>query len=131
MLKKFTSIRLANETAWVARSGLPPRTSSLDNFDFQPEPGMLYVATRAISSRVNANHDGWPAEELRKAYRTFVGRGVFVDHNNWNADRSRGVILDAKLHEDKLSSGHDDVWVELLIEVDAQAFPRLASSILS
>jgi hypothetical protein len=66
-------------------------TAALRDFDFIPEPGMLYVTARAISSRVNANYDGWPAEELRKGYRTFIGRPVFVDHNNHNPENSRGV----------------------------------------
>lgn len=127
-IRKTTRLQLATETAWTAGMA---RTSKISDFDFTPEPGMLYVTTRAISSRVNANYDGWPAEELRKAYRTFVGRGVFVDHNNWDTDRSRGVILDSRLYEDRLASGHDDTWIELLIEVDSQAFPKLARAILS
>jgi hypothetical protein len=104
-------------------------TAALRDFDFIPEPGMLYVTARAISSRVNANYDGWPAEELRKGYRTFIGRPVFVDHNNHNPENSRGVILDAKLRESRLASGVEDTWVELLIEVDARAYPRLARAI--
>jgi hypothetical protein len=67
----------------------------------------LYVRCRAISSRVNKNNDGWPSEELASAYKTFIGRPVFVDHNNDDPKRTRGVIVDSKLHVDedeKLSS---------------------------
>lgn len=106
------------------------RVAKLSDFQFNPEPGFLYVTTRAISSRVNANYDGWPPEELRRAYQTFVGRPVYVDHNNWDLKRSRGVIIDAKLYENKLASGHEDVWVELLIEVDANAYPKLAKALI-
>lgn len=108
-----------------------PKTAKISDFDFTPQPGMLYVTTRAISSRVNSNWDGWPPDELRKAYKSFIGRPVYVDHNNWDLRRARGVVLDAKLHENKLASGHDDVWIELLIEVDAKAFPKLAQAILN
>lgn len=130
-IRKWSKLQL-NDDAFTQQGegSAHVRTAKLADFQFQPEPGFLYVTTRAISSRVNANYDGWPPEELRRAYMTFVGRPVYVDHNNWDLMRSRGVIIDAKLYENKLASGHEDVWVELLIEVDAQAFPKLAQSII-
>lgn len=130
--KKHTKLQLNRSSAHVASSNAANiRTAKLSDFQFNPEPGFLYVTTRAISSRVNANYDGWPPQELRQAYKTFVGRPVYVDHNNWDLKRSRGVIIDAKLYENKLASGHEDVWVELLIEVDANAFPKLAKQIIA
>lgn len=132
-IQKYTTLQL-NHDAGVFRASadsFSKLAGKISDFEFTPEPGFLYVTTRAISSRVNANHDGWPPEELRRAYMTFVGRPVYVDHNNWDLKRSRGVVIDAKLYENKLASGHEDVWVELLIEVDANAFPKLAKSILA
>jgi hypothetical protein len=102
-----------------------------DDWGIEPVAGMLYVTTRAISSRVNANYDGWPASELEKAYRSFVGRGIYVEHNNWDPSRSRGVIMGVKLHKSKLASGEPDYWVELLEEIDAQNFPKLAQAVMS
>src|SRR5689334_17547383 len=67
----------------------------------KPQPnadGYLYVKTRAISSRVNKNNDGWPAEELAKSYKSFEGRPIFVDHNNDDPSRTRGVVVWSKLH---------------------------------
>src|SRR3990170_8486957 len=128
---KYTTLQLSGDARVAAtRASSSPVTAKLSDFQFNPEPGFLYVTTRAISSRVNANYDGWPPEELRQAYGTFIGRPVYVDHNNWDLKRSRGVVIDSKLYESKLGSGHEDVWVQLLIEVDAQAFPKLAQSIL-
>ena len=110
--------------------------------DSKTEDGYLYVRTRAISSRVNKNNDGWPSEELANAYSTFVGRPVFVDHNNDDPKRTRGVIVDSKLHtDDEKVSALDSyyatapdnhkppTWIELLIEVDASTFPKLAKGI--
>ncbi len=105
--------------------------------------GYLYVRCRAISSRVNKNNDGWPSEELSKAYSTFVGRPVFVDHNNDDPKRTRGVIVDSKLHvdDDEKTSALDPyystapdnhkppTWIELLIEVDGKTYPKLAEAI--
>lgn len=109
------------------------------------EDGYLYVQTRAISSRVNKNGDGWPSTALKEAYSTFEGRPVFVDHNNDDPDRTRGVVVWSNLHiEDdleKISTADDyyasapnehlpPTWIELLIEVDAQEFPKLAKRIV-
>lgn len=130
-IRKFTTQKLAeNDTAAFA-ADLPFEGTKVLDWGFTPEPGYLYVTTRAISSRVNSNYDGWAPDELRKSYSSFIGRPVYVDHNNWDINRARGVIVDARINEAKLASGHEDVWVEILIEVDANAFPKLAKAILS
>jgi len=100
-------------------------------FDYTVRPGFLYVRSRAISSRCNDNFDEFPAEELEKSYRTFLGKPVFVNHNNENHKRARGVIIDAALHKDSNADGSKDWWVELLHEVDAVRFPKLAQEILN
>lgn len=106
------------------------------------DDGYLYVRARAISSRVNKNNDGWPSEELSRAYKTFMGRPIFVDHNNEDFRRARGVIVDSRLHvEDEKTSALDPyystapdnhkppTWIELLMEVDAKTYPKLARAI--
>lgn len=104
---------------------------SLQDFDYKERPGYLYAVSRAISSRVNANYDGWPVHELRKAYKTFVGRPVFVEHNNSDPAQARGVVLDAIYKETRLASGITDGSVYCLMEIDAQTFPKLGSAIMS
>lgn len=114
--------------------------------DYLTDDGYLYVRVRAISSRTNKNHDSWPSDELKKAYRTFIGKPLFVDHHNHNPKKARGIVVDAELHiEDSKTSSLDpyyagsDVdplhmpptWVELLLEVDAKKFPKLAKAIIS
>lgn len=151
------------------------RVASLDKIadfeDYRTDDGYLYARIRAISSRVNKNHDGWPSVELAGGqeifdkhagtktgaftasvdkeasygYSTFLGKPIFVDHNNSDPSRARGVIVDAKLHvEDQKTSSLDpyyagnDVnplhvpptWVELLLEVDAKSFPKFAQAII-
>jgi hypothetical protein len=108
----------------------------------QDEDGYLYVRCRAISSRVNKNHDGWPSAQLAEAYESFIGRPIFVDHNNDDPGRTRGVIVDSRLHVDdeKMSSfdpyyanapdNHKPpTWIELLLEVDAKTYPKLAKNV--
>lgn len=124
------------------------RTASLAKFadfnDYKTDDGYIYVRVRAISSRVNKNNDGWPAAELQKSYRSFIGKPIFVDHHNTDPKRSRGVIVDAALHvEDSKTAALDPyyadapeahkppTWIELLLEVDAKRFPRLAKAIVN
>lgn len=100
-------------------------------FNYTPRPGYLYVRSRAISSRCNDNYDMFPAEEIAKAYKTFIGKPVFVNHHNDDHRRARGIILDAALHRDKNPDGSPDTWAEVLMEVDAMTFPKLAKAIIA
>jgi hypothetical protein len=102
----------------------------LSDFNFTPEPDYLYTVSRAISSRVNANYDGWPVDQIKKSYKTFIGRPIYVEHNNSDPERARGVILDAVYRETKLASGITDASVYCLMEVDAKTFPKLATAIM-
>jgi len=103
---------------------------TFDDFNFKPEPGYVYAVSRAISSRVNANYDGWPVDQIKKSYKTFVGRPIYVEHNNSDPERARGVILDAVYRESKLASGATDASVYCLMEVDGENFPKLANAIM-
>jgi hypothetical protein len=158
--------------------GAPTRqhTASLDKIsdyqDYRTGDGYLYVRLRAISSRVNKNHDGWPSVELAGSqdlfdkhrqsstgfsltaaegnpeygFATFMGKPNFVDHHNSDPKRARGVVVDSRLTVEPTdsktasldpyySSGDVDhehlppTEIELLIEVDARSFPRLAQAI--
>lgn len=100
-------------------------------FNYTPREGYLYVRSRAISSRCNDNFDMFPAGEIESSYHTFLGKPVFVNHHNDDHRRARGVIIDAALHKDINPDGSPDTWVELLHEVDAVKFPKLAKAILA
>lgn len=100
-------------------------------FSYTPREGYLYVRSRAISSRTNDNFDTFPAEEIKKAWASFIGKPVFVNHHNDDIRRKRGVIIDAALHEDIAPDGTKDTWIEVLMEIDAVRFPKLAAAILA
>jgi hypothetical protein len=99
--------------------------SKFGSFAFKPRPGYIYPRVRAISARINKNFDGFPSEELQKAAHTFNGRPVFVNHNNQDPKRTRGVILASQYHG--LS---EDPHITILPEVDALTFPMLAQDII-
>lgn len=144
-----------------------------DFHDYRTDDGYMYVRLRAISSRVNKNNDGWPSIELaggpeifdrhakqsssgftveasegnpKFGFATFMGKPNFIDHNNSNPERARGVVVDAKLKVlpiEKVASSGDDYWtsasldpehappteIELLLEIDAKQFPKYAKAI--
>jgi hypothetical protein len=149
MITKFAKAEILD----VRSSKKKQKHASLDKFasigdktDYRVEDGYIYTKVRAISSRVNKNNDGWPSEELAKAYSTFIGKPIFVDHNNSDPTRARGVVVDARLHvEEDLqrASAFDPyyatapnnhkppTWIELLLETDARQFPKLAQAIIS
>lgn len=150
--------------------------SKLGDFEsYRTEDGYLYARCRAISSRVNRNHDGWPSVELAGSpdifdrhitsaalsrhvggftieaskdeeygFSTFLGKPIYIDHNNHDPQRARGVVVDAKLHVEDLrtasaldpyyASAPDNhtppTWVELLLEVDAKSFPKFAAALI-
>lgn len=138
---KSSNKRLTYEYDSPEYSGLSKFAALQDGV--REEDGYLYVRCRAISSRVNKNNDGWPSEELANGYKTFEARPIFVDHNNSDPRRTRGVIVDSTLHvedADKVSAldpyyasapeNHKPpTWIELLLEVDADTYPKLAEKV--
>lgn len=119
-----------DNTSLAHKESIEVHPVSFDSFKFAEKEGYLYTVARAISSRVNANYDGWPVDEIKQSYKTFIGRPVFVEHNNSDPKRARGVIKDAIYRETKLASGIIDASVYCLMEVDAKSFPKLASAIM-
>ena len=78
MFTKYASAQLL-EAKMARPSGSLMKDAHRHTFDYEPRPGYLYVRSRAISSRTNDNFDHFPAEEIKQAYRTFVGKPVFVN----------------------------------------------------
>jgi hypothetical protein len=176
-LTKFATFEISNVLD-IKSSPTKSKTASLrtisDFHDYRTEDGYLYVRIRAISSRTNKNHDGWPTIELaggkdawdrissqhqaaeggfrveadtnqEYGFPTFVGKPIFVDHNNHNPEHTRGAIVDSAFNvlDHKTAAASDDYWggddvdpehfppaeVELLLEVDAQEYPKFAEKI--
>lgn len=132
MIRKFAvSAALLDPAIEVRELTRMEKAAHRHTFQYEPRAGMLYVRSRAISSRTNDNFDTFPAEELRQSWATFIGKPVFVNHHNDDHTRMRGVIIDAALHEDKAPDGTDDTWIEVLMEVDAVRFPLLAQAVVN
>lgn len=102
---------------------------SLGSFNYDDRGnGFLYVSVRACTADVpNLNLDMLPGDELKTAYKTFIGSPVYVNHKNSNLDRARGFIIDACYHKED----PNDKWIEILMEMDEETFPKLCGYIRS
>lgn len=131
-MSTYHTVRVAGNTAHeLSASGVKQvlmsyrgRKLAAVDPDWKPRPGMLYTQVRAISARVNQNFDAWPSDELKKSYRTFLGKPVFVNHNNDDPERARGKVIAARYVE-----AGDDKYIEVVQEIDAECFPKLAREI--
>ena len=129
MNSRLASRRLSSEKSSVlTKEAL--QDLNLQDFDvmdgWEPTPGKIYTKVRAISARINQNYDAWPSDELKKSYRTFLGKPVFVNHVNDDPRKARGVVVAARFVENS-----DDKYVEVIQEVDADRFPILAHELVT
>lgn len=81
-----------------------------------------YERYSKICRGANDNGDFFSEEELKKSYKSFIGKAAFVDHQNENVENARGIIVDA-IWNDR------GKFVELLKAVDKKAYPELARGI--
>lgn len=132
MLRKYASMTVLSAKMGDESTSFV-KTGHRHDFDgeYDERPGYLYVHSRAISSRVNENYDGFDGDEIAKSYQTFHGKPVFISHHNSDPKRARGVIVAEALHPDFNHDGSPDTWVEVVMEVDAKTFPKLAKAILA
>lgn len=110
--------------------GRTASTERVGSFEFEgnDDGKYLYVALRACTADVpNLNYDMLPSDELCTAYESFVGCPVYLNHDNTDPAKARGVIIDAKYHDED----PDDQWVEILAELDEERCPKLCSLIKS
>ena len=85
-------------------------------FEFDPD-NYLYFRNRAITcDERNANGDIFPYDEVKKAYTTFIGKGIFYNHNSDDPNNSMGIILDANFVE----PAQKHAYTELLCATDRQ-----------
>ena len=96
------------------------------DWSFEKQNGMLYVAVRAVSVGTNGNGDHFTEEELKKAYKTFIGKGVFVNHASNDIEKKRGKIVDARWVESR-----GDKYVVTLLEMNEKAYPDFCQMIRS
>lgn len=102
-----------------------------DRFDYDLT-NFLYYRARAITADIaNQNGDRFPHPELKTAYPTFVGKGVYFNHDSDKPEKAFGIILDAvytpvHFNDDTFA----DKYVELLCAIDRRAINVLRPGLL-
>lgn len=91
---------------------IPNFPLSFDTKDF------IYIRARAISGGEkwgpNDNGDFFPWEELKKSYRTFIGKGFFSEHDSDHPAKAKGIIINAELRE-------DEEFIEIIAAIDKES----------
>lgn len=72
----------------------------------------------------NNNNDIFPEEELKKAYKSWVGKPLCLDHQSQSVDMIRGVIVDTVYDDNKKR-------IIALCALDKKNYPDLARKVAS
>jgi hypothetical protein len=94
----------------------PAEIETKAEFELDPT-NFLYVRARAVSAGEfhgqNQNGDYFPEDELKRTFRTFVHRGVYINHKSDDPSGAIGIILDAVWHDEP-----ERKYVECLMAID-------------
>jgi len=101
-------------------------STELKNFEYDPD-NFLYYRARAITADVsNCNGDYFPLKEIRAAYESFIGKGVYFNHDNDAPEKAFGLILDAEMVETPdVDRSHGTGYVEILAAIDKELAEEL------
>lgn len=133
MINKIGSIcKLASVTTDL------PTNIKIDKIIEPKKSNMIYFRARAISAleqgpkgvkwNFNGNFDGFPKAELLKAYKTFCGRSLHLNHDTSSPLKAVGKVLDSFPAEDPDTG---EFYIETLSRVDSDLHPELAKMIVN
>ena len=110
---------------------VPEVSHTADKISAKKDDNFVYFWTRAVSADVpNLNSDLFPLDELKKAYPTFIGRGLYMDHNAQSVANAVGKVFDAKLLEDPTATEEEGrYYVGCLCGVDKTTHPDIAAKV--
>jgi len=91
-----------------------------DVYNFEVEGDNSYIANGFKVH--NCNQDTFPAPELLKAYKQWVGKPLCIDHKSSSVDHVRGVIIDTYYD-------HKNMRVIALCALDRKSYPELAHKV--
>lgn len=129
-IRKVASINeLAKIEPGIAKIASEIITKKDDNF--------LYFWAHAVTASddpqnpiANKNGDIFTLDECKKAYTTFIGRNLHMDHDTSSVSKAIGKIFDAKLlHDPKARDGKGEYYIGCLCGVDKVAHPDIAMKV--
>jgi len=129
MFKRFASVQILERLsdAQCKKLVFPDTAKEAAVFDYDPA-NFTYFRCRAITAdEANGNGDFFPDDELRKAYKTFIGVGLYKDHDSDSIDKAIGKVL----WSDYIIVEGGKNYVECIAAVDKQLAPDLARRVES
>ena len=109
------------------------RSARINVKEFMYDPdNFLYYRARAITADVsNSNGDYFPIKEVKAAYESFIGKGVYLNHDNDIPEKAFGLVLDAEMVETPTAErSHGTGYVEILAAVDKELAEELHPGLL-
>jgi hypothetical protein len=141
MLKKLGSVLYITKTAASATELLIDRPLVEDQKVIEGKnPEFLYFVAKAIAAgdegpidknghrepNYNGNADFFPKKEIESAYQTFIGKGIYLDHNASSVMYSVGKIIDAFPTVDP----DNGEWsISCLAKIDQKLHPEIARKV--
>jgi len=81
-----------------------------------------WVSDKGIHPYMNSNGDIFPEDELVRAAPTWIGKGLYCNHQSSDVEKLRGIIIDTQ-YDPKSKA----LWA--LVALDRKNFPILASQV--
>lgn len=120
----------------LAKAAAADVTLAIDKVIETKKEGCVYFRARAISAgdqgpkgvkwNYNGNLDYFAKKELLRAFPTFVGRNLFLNHDTSNPLKAVGKVLDSYPVEDPETG---EFYIECLSRIDKNLHPELAGMI--
>lgn len=121
-ISKNNAIRVTASITEPTRQAFSTRVVDLD------DPRFVYAVCRAVTADCpNKNGDMFTSAELKKAYPSFVGCNLFLDHRTTSVRDAVGKVVAAEYIENDPNSEHP--YVATLIKIDAVNRPDIASMV--
>lgn len=123
---QFQILKTANK---IVDLGIEEKKAKIDKSSIIEEknPRYVYFWAKALTAdSENSNGDYFSLDELKKSYKTFAGKNLFLDHDSRSVRNAVGVILDVYLIQDD----EDETWgVYCLGRIDREAEPSIATKV--
>ena len=81
-----------------------------------------WASSKGVHPYMNSNGDIFPEDELVKAATSWIGKGLYCNHQSSDVEKLRGIIIDTQY-----DSKSKALWA--LVALDRKNFPVLASQV--
>lgn len=133
LTKKGSQVKILKKASTAAEALVETTSPEFKITDIvhKVDPEFLFYTAKAISSlepqlTFNGNGDGFPKGELKKSYKSFEGRGIYLNHDSDSLLKSVGTILSAEYLEDPETGAAE---IQILGRIDRKLHPEIARMI--